>query len=263
MIVDGLGSSETGGQLAHVSAGGRRPPPARSRSAPAPRRRQRGPRPRARAGRRRSSAGWPRAAGCRSATWATRPRPRAPSRRSTACATRCPATGPGSPPTASSSCTAATRSRSTPAARRSSPRRSSGARRTTPRCTTSSWSAGRASAGARRSWPSCGSATARRRPTADAARAEGDAAHRPLQAPEGDRLRRRGRAHPRRQGRLPLGQGGRRRERRLTRPATPASGYPMPGTGTPTRAANAPRSAGSSNHTSTQARSAPERWSAS
>ena len=47
-----------------------------------------------------------------------------------------------------SSCSAATRSRSTRAARRSSPRRSSGPSPGTPPCTTWSWSAGRASAGA-------------------------------------------------------------------------------------------------------------------
>ena len=46
------------------------------------------------AGRRRAWAGWPSAARCRSATWATRPRPPRRSRSSTACGTRCPATGP-------------------------------------------------------------------------------------------------------------------------------------------------------------------------
>ena len=70
---------------------------------------QRRPHPRARRPATRRSAGWPRAAASRSATWATRRRRRAPTRSSAAPATPSPATAPGCAPTASSSSTAATR----------------------------------------------------------------------------------------------------------------------------------------------------------
>ena len=94
-----------------------------------------------------------------------------------------------SAPTACSSCWAATRSPSTPAARRSSPRRSSAPIGRTRPSTTWWWSAGRASAGATRSSPSSSCATARRPPTTSCSRSA-QRAHRPLQAAQGDRLRR-------------------------------------------------------------------------
>ena len=81
-------------------------------------------------------------------------------------------------------------------------------RRPTPPCTTASSPDVRASAGATRSSPSCGCA-----PVAPPTRRPADrgrAPHRPLQAAEGVRLRRRDRALTLRQGRLPLGHAGRR-----------------------------------------------------
>ena len=103
---------------------------------------------------------------------------------------------------------AGARSASTPAARRSSPRRSSRSSRATRRCTTCSSSASPTSAGARPSAPSSSPATARPPPTLDRAR-------RPLPHPAG-RLQdapppgagRRDPALPQRQARLPLGRRG-------------------------------------------------------
>ena len=77
MIVDGLGSSEAGGQLTHVSAGAERDDRARSRSAPGNARAVGRPRPRARARRRRARLAGQERAASPSATSATRPRPRA------------------------------------------------------------------------------------------------------------------------------------------------------------------------------------------
>ena len=211
MIVDGLGSSEAGGQMSHVVGrrrGDDRHVHAHARATTCCQRR---PRPRARSPATTSSAGWPRAGrvplgylGDADKTARTYPGGR---RRALRGARR---PGPAAAPTASSSCTAATRSRSTPAARRSSPRRSRRRSRPTPTSTTASWPAGRASAGARRSSPSCSCATA---PSADrgGAARRGRTPHRPLQAAQGVRVRRRDRALARRQGRLPLGPRGRRR----------------------------------------------------
>ena len=89
----------------------------------------------------RAAAGWPSAAGCRSATSATRRRPPGPSRSSTASATPSPATGPTCSRTAGSTCWAATASPSTPAARRSSSRRSSARSPRIRPCRTWWWSA--------------------------------------------------------------------------------------------------------------------------
>ena len=115
MIVDGLGSSEAGGQVSHVSVGGgattgsfeiapgnvvlsadldRVLEPATKRS-----------------------AGSPRRVVSPSATSATPRRPLAPIRSSTASATRCLVTAPACSTAASWSCTGVTRSRSTRAAR--------------------------------------------------------------------------------------------------------------------------------------------------
>ena len=112
----------------------------------------------------------------------------------------------------SSSCTAATPSRSTRAARRSSPRRSSTRSATIRPSTTSSSRRGRPIAGARRSSRSsaCATASRRRLTRGRAARGEREA-HRPLQVAQGVRLRRRGRAIAVGQGRLPLGAHDRRR----------------------------------------------------
>ena len=95
MIVDGLGSSEAGGQLSHVSAGGGRDDrhvPARAGQPRAVGR----PRPRARARRRRARlAGQERPAGARLPRRPGQDRAHVPGR-STASATPCRATAPGS-----------------------------------------------------------------------------------------------------------------------------------------------------------------------
>ena len=123
LVVDGYGASETGGQGQSVVVVGRRRP---DRAAVPRRRRHAGARrrPAARAGRA-SSAG-SRAAGHIPLGYYKDPEKTAatfPS--STACAGRCPATTRSSRTTARSRCSAAARCRSTPAARRSTPKRSS------------------------------------------------------------------------------------------------------------------------------------------
>ena len=133
------------------------------------------------------------------------------SRRSTACATPCPATAPGVP---GRRVDRAARPRlghaSTPAARRSSPRRSSRPSSTTPPSTTWSWPGARASAGARRSWP-WSPLRPGTTPTDDELVAERRRAHRPLQAAEGGRVRRRRAPQPQRQARLRGGTPARHR----------------------------------------------------
>ena len=158
MIVDGLGSSEAGGQMSHVSTGGGATtgtfaitPGNHVLSADLDRELEPGD----------AELGWLAKSGRLALGYlndATRPSAR--TRWSTGRGTRCPATGPACAPTAWSSCTAATRSRSTPVARRSSPRRSRPRSSRTRRCTTASSPGGRASVGARRSSPSSACATA-------------------------------------------------------------------------------------------------------
>ncbi len=86
--------------------------------------------------------------------------------------------------------------------------------RTIPRSTTWWWPGARASAGATRSSRSCSSATARSRRSTICS-TECEQPHRPLQAAEGLRVRRPGRAQPGRQGRLPLGPRAGHQVRRL------------------------------------------------
>ena len=107
MIVDGLGSSEAGGQLSHVSAGGGATtgtfpitPGNHVLSADLDRELQPGD----------DELGWLAKSGRLALGYLDdAPRPHARTRWSTGFATRCPATGRGCAPTASSSCTAATR----------------------------------------------------------------------------------------------------------------------------------------------------------
>ena len=94
MIVDGLGSSEAGGQVSQVSTGGDATTGTFTIT-PGNRRALGRPRPGARAGRSRDRLARQDAAGSRSATSAMRPRRRARTRWSTASATPCQATGPG------------------------------------------------------------------------------------------------------------------------------------------------------------------------
>ena len=99
MIVDGLGSSEAGGQLSHVSTGAG----ATTGHVPARARQPRAVATTSTASWRPAttrSAGSPRAAGSPSATSATPTRRRARTRSSTACATPSRATGRGCAPTA-------------------------------------------------------------------------------------------------------------------------------------------------------------------
>ena len=105
-----------------------------------------------------------------------------------------------------------TRSPSTPAARRSSPRRSSRPSPTTPTCTTWCAPAARPSDGARRSSRSCSCARAPRA-TEDDLLAEAATHVARYKLPEGVPLPRRDRALTRRQGRLPVGQGAGRARR--------------------------------------------------
>ena len=212
MIVDGLGSSEAGGQLSHVSAGGGATTgtfPICARQPRAVATTSTGSSSRATT----SSAGSPRAAASRSATSATRRRPPAPTRWSTVCATRCPATGPACVPTASSNCTGATRSPSTPAARRSSPRRSRPRSRPTRRLRLRRRRPPERTLGQRGRRRSCACARGRRRHRrSTCAEAERHVARYKL--PKAFVFVDRDRALPARQGRLPLGQAD--RHRRLT-----------------------------------------------
>ncbi len=107
MIVDGLGSSEAGGQVSHVSVGGSATtgsfeiaPGNVVLSADLDRVLEPGD----------DEIGWlAKRVGSRSATWATRQRRPAPIRSSTGCATPCRATGPDCAMAGSWSCTAVTR----------------------------------------------------------------------------------------------------------------------------------------------------------
>ena len=122
LVVDGYGASETGGQGQSVVVAGGDIPTAPRSASPTTRwcsATISGPRRRA------SSAGSRAAARSRSATTRTPRRPRRRSRSSTACAGPCPAITRSSTTTARSRCSAAVRCRSTPAARRSTPKRSS------------------------------------------------------------------------------------------------------------------------------------------
>ena len=137
MIVDGLGSSETGGQMSARVA--RAAPRRRARSRRRPGNHVLVGRPRPRVlepGD--DEIGWLAKAGRLAARLPRRRREDGPHlpghRRRALLGARRP--GPAAADGRSSSCTAATRSRSTPAARRSSPRRSSRRSRTTRPCTT-------------------------------------------------------------------------------------------------------------------------------
>ena len=159
MIVDGLGSSEAGGQMSHVSTGGGATtgtfaitPGNHVLSADLDRELEPGD----------PELGWLAKSGRLALGYLNdrvKTRSLVPDR-STDGGTRCPATGPGSAPTAWSSCTGATPSRSTPVARRSSPRRSRRRSSPTRRCTTASSPGEPANVGARRSSRSSASATA-------------------------------------------------------------------------------------------------------
>ena len=163
MIVDGLGSSEAGGQVSQVSTGGGATtgtfeitPGNVVLSADLDRVLEAGD----------PEIGWLAKSGRLALGYLGDPtRRRARIQSSMACATRFLATVPACSMAASSSCTGATRSRSTPVARRSSLRRSRQRSSRTLACTTASWPAGRASAGATRSSPSCESGMATRSTT--------------------------------------------------------------------------------------------------
>ena len=179
---------------------------------------------RARLGRR--SAGWPGGATSRSATTRTRPRRRPPS--AEADGVRWVVPGDFATVEADGTITLLGRGSVSHQHRRREglPRGGRGrAQGATPTCSTRSWSACPTSAGASGSPPSCTPAAGR-----DARRSRtlaGPLPHddRRLQGPPRAPPRRRDRAHPGGQARLPLGQGPRHR-------LTPAAGRPSPRRGT-------------------------------